>query len=410
MSERLSVFFEKRLVGHLTGESFTYEGSWVDTGFPIGAALPLSTEPYRETARHWFGNLLPEGGTRERIARRFRVSPDDDFALLRCLGRECAGALTIVPEGSEPAASTAKYRKLTEEEVEALVSGADTLVLLQEEGRLSLAGAQDKLPVFRGEDASLQIPLDGAPSSHILKFPNRDFGNLVANELYCLRLARTVGLSCAQAEIVHLHGVPALLVERYDRKRADSGSIERIHQEDFTQALGRSRHHKYEEERGPTLAECAHLIRVTGARPALEIRELLRWVAFNFFIGNRDNHAKNVSRLLAQTHPTTWQLAPFYDLVNTTGYKSLTRKLAFFVGGEFEVTRVRKPQWAAMAVDLGVGARFLEDEVQGVRERIREQLEPTREAVVQELGDEAQLAAPFRAINKAIRLGVEAIG
>src|SRR5690606_19693082 len=129
-------------------------------------------------------------------------------------------------------------------------------------------------------DSGLRVPLRGAPSSHILKLPNRDFGNLVVNEFFCLNLAQAVGLPAARAEIVRFNEVPTLLVERYDRKKQADGTLVRLHQEDFNQALGKSRHHKYEQERGVTLADCANLIRETGTRPALEIRELLRWIAF----------------------------------------------------------------------------------------------------------------------------------
>ncbi len=408
MSPPLFVYCDRSLVGTLTASTFSYHPDWVASGCAISASLPLSETPYGQPALRWFGNLLPEGGARERIARRLRLSPDDDFALLGALGRECAGALTLLPDGVEPQTG-GSYRPLTEAEIGALGQGHAALPLLLEEARLSLAGAQDKLAVAWDPDGSLSLPLGGAPSTHILKCENRDFAGLVENELLCLRLAARVELPAAKARVIRLGGALALLVERFDRASSEDGTLRRIHQEDFAQALGVSRHEKYEHDAGPTLASCAQLLRTSGQRPALEIREVLRWTLFNLTIGNRDNHAKNLSRLKTNPRSPRWELAPFYDLLNTTGYKLLTRKLAFRIGGAEEVQHVRAPEWRALAAALGVTPALVESEAERMIELVSSHLRPTSEAVAKELGNAARLAAPVRAIEKSLRLVKESV-
>ncbi len=408
MSRSLIVAHESRRVGILTQDAFTYSRDWIEVGFPISASLPLRPEAHQRSGLAWFANLLPEGGTRERIARRLRLSPDDDFGLLEALGRDCAGALTIASEEGTRQPLRPRYQRLSEAQLVSVVDDVTRLPLLHEEGRLSLAGAQNKLPVHVDE-SELDLPLDGAPSSHILKLPNRDFGNLVENELLCLRLANAVGLPSAQASALYIGKTPALLVERYDRETTAEGRLRRLHQEDFVQALGMTRYQKYEHDQGVTFAQCGELLRSTAARPALELRILLRWLFFNLAIGNRDNHGKNLSRLLSEGDSPRWRLAPFYDLVNTTGYKTLSRSLAFSIGGVDRVERLRAPQWEQFARTMNLPVRFVLDECRQTIDHIETELEGTRRAVAEELKNDAHLAAPTRAIKKALRATRESV-
>ena len=302
MSDRIRLEFEGSVVGWLTREHFTYEPAWIEQGFPVSHSLPLTEVSVGKPALNWFANLLPEGATRERIARNLRLRVDDDFQLLAALGRECAGAFVLLGDENE-ALEESGYRTLLAEELESLGHSTGQLQVLQAEGRLSLAGAQDKLPVRLGKDGALLLPVGHAPSSHILKLPNRDFGAIVENELFCLRLAAALDLPVVTAKIFSLHDRCALLVERYDRvvvSDVEVGGLpglRRLHQEDVTQALGLSRHAKYQEDEGASLPQLAELVRVSSQRPVLELRSILRWLLFNAAIGNRDNHSKNLSRL-----------------------------------------------------------------------------------------------------------------
>ena len=382
--------------------------------------MPLDRPIAPQTAHRWFANLLPEGGARERIARRKRVDVDDDFALLVALGGECAGALTLDVDPSPPAPQAwSRYKVLPPRRLAALGTGpGSTARLFDEDGaRLSLAGAQDKVPVRIAPRGRVCLPLGGAASTHILKLPSLDDANLVENEALCLELARRVGLSVVSTTLQPIGERVALLVERYDRdgpiaptEPAPSSprgtamlpAVPRRHQEDFAQALGRPRHEKYEGDAGPSLRDCAALIRSNAPTPALEILAFVRWIAFNAVIGNRDNHAKNLARLL-DPGSARWSLAPHYDLVNTTAYTALSKTLAFRIGGEAQANRVSRATWEQQAAELAVAPRLLLREVEAMADAVKDALPAAVAAVAEELGDDARLVQFRTAIGKGIR-------
>ncbi len=80
-----------------------------------------------------------------------------------------------------------------------------------------------------------------------------------------MKLAAAIGIPTAKVEARTVEGMEYLLVERYDRiYRADPGQepvLERLHQEDFCQALGIVSEMKYQKEGGPSLKQCFALLR-----------------------------------------------------------------------------------------------------------------------------------------------------
>jgi serine/threonine-protein kinase HipA len=162
--------------------------------------------------------------------------------------------------------------------------------------RLSLAGAQDKIAV-RMEGDAVSLPLDGAPSTHILKPAVKRFAGFVFNEAYCMRLAAAVGLPVSKAEIRHVEEVEYLQIERYDRMHRlnpeGMSVLERLHQEDFCQAMGIVSENKYQKEGGPSLKQCFALLREVSSAPVLDLARLLDAVIFNYLAGNNDAHGKN---------------------------------------------------------------------------------------------------------------------
>jgi serine/threonine-protein kinase HipA len=167
--------------------------------------------------------------------------------------------------------------------------------------------------------------------------------------------------AAVQIPVVSLHlrqlGANRLtIVERYDRI-PDNGGHRRLHQEDFCQALGINAANKYEKEGGPSLRDCAMIVRRHTAFPLLEIQKLLQWTLFNWMVGNADAHGKNLSLLYAADGSI--QLAPFYDLVCTRNYKVLARDLAMGIGGTFNPDFIGKPQLAALASDFAVQPRIV---------------------------------------------------
>ena len=219
--------------------------------------------------------------------------------------------------------------------------------------RLSLAGAQDKLPVIVRENR-IGLPQASTPSTHIVKAPIGRLDGSVANEAFCLALARELSIDAPYAVPRRAGSQEFLLVERYDR-RFTGERHERLHQEDFCQATGVPPELKYEREGGPGLTACFDLVREAASVPAGDLLALLDAVTLNFLIGNHDAHGKNFS-LLYDADGT--RLAPLYDLVSTAVYPGLSRKMAMKLGGEYRpdyVMRRHVDRFAA-AAGLGVAA------------------------------------------------------
>ncbi|MFA6318229.1 MAG: HipA N-terminal domain-containing protein, partial [Elusimicrobiota bacterium] len=228
MSETLSVFWGTSLAGRLSQEdkggfAFQYTPEWLSNpaAVPLSIRLPLRSEPFDdETCRVFFINLLPEGATRTLIARKLGISESNDFKLLEALGGECAGALSLLPEG-QAASGQGSYEPLPQDELDKMIEqmAQSPLLVAHEDLRLSLAGAQQKLPVlFR--DGRFYLPHGASPSSHILKPEIPGLESIVENEAFCMRLAAECGLPVPQA--VFLKGKhPVYMVERYDRRRDD---------------------------------------------------------------------------------------------------------------------------------------------------------------------------------------------
>jgi serine/threonine-protein kinase HipA len=219
-------------------------------------------------------------------------------------------------------------------------------LLAGEEGiRLSLAGAQDKLPVL-AVDGRIALPLHGAPSSHILKPAIRRIEDSVHNEGFCLALAKAIGLNAVAADIRDVAGRTYLLAERYDRTRGPDGRPRRLHQEDFCQALGVAPEYKYQNEGGPSIIDCFALVRKATRPSALYLPQFLDAVLFNALIANNDAHAKNYSLLYGAGGTT---LAPLYDVLCTAVYPELTPKLAMKIGDHCKFSDIFPRHWERFA-------------------------------------------------------------
>lgn len=378
MTATLEVRYGTRRVGNLrTDDSnrfcFRYADDWLNAknAFPVSVTLPLGPdEEIGGKAHAFFANLLPEGLVREAVCRRLGISESNDVELLRAIAGECAGALSIVDAQAPLARSEPAYEKLDARTLQSMVEDHDRVVPLLIGGaqtRLSLAGAQDKVPVAI-LDGEVHLPLSGSPSTHILKLPNRRYPHLPQNEAFVLGLATSAGLECANFELTSVTKPQSLLVERYDRRRAnDPWPVRRLHQEDFCQALGLLPGKKYQQEGGPSLARAIELVRTSSANPLIDVPRVLEWQAFNAASGNSDGHGKNLSLLYDDDGP---RLAPFYDLVSTRQYKSLDRLLAMSVGGRRNADEIGHHQWASLAAELEMRDRVVLDIVVGVLEKI----------------------------------------
>ena len=370
MSNRLSVWWDGNITGCLylgpDGDTqFAYDAAWLaDATAPaLSFSLPKQAEPFnRRACQAFFGGILPEEGQRTAIARALGVSADNEFRLLEYLGGEVAGALTLLPEGEMPALPSAAAPKLLDDD--SLVQLLDHLpirpMLAGEDGlRLSLAGAQSKLPVLV-IDGQIALPAPGQPTSHILKPPIARFAGTTENEYFCMSLARAVGLDVAPVEMRVVGDRSFHLIARYDRAIGSAGGVIRLHQEDFAQALGIPSHRKYASEGGPTFTDCFALLRRAATRPPRDILGLLDAAIFNLIIGNGDAHAKNFS-LLHRDGAIT--LAPLYDLLSTILYPALSAKLAMKIGGKAILEDIEPLHWDRFAADAQLGAPFVRTRV-----------------------------------------------
>jgi serine/threonine-protein kinase HipA len=346
---------------------FRYDADY--EGPPVSHAMPVQPEahPHR-TCLAVFGGLLLEGAGRETLARTLGISSNNDFALLEEIGRDVAGAVTLLEE-DEPAPTEPAIRRIDDATLDRLLGDLPQRPLAADpkDGiRLSLAGAQPKLPVIL-DAAGAALPQNAAaPTTHILKPEPQAFPGLVDNEWYCMTLAAEVGLRVAEVRKERsVTGRPYLVVERYDRDLM-ADPIRRLHQEDFCQALGVPSPFKYQNEGGPGVRDAVALVREATAAPVVDLPRLWEALAFNWLIGNCDAHAKNFSLLYDAGTPT---LAPLYDLVSTVLYPGLTTRLAMSIDGATDLGDVNARAWTALATDVGVRPDFATRTVQRIAAR-----------------------------------------
>lgn len=341
MNNCLDVYLHQVLAGQLCmdkhGElAFSYHENYLadEKNKPLSQSLPLQPTLFStKECRPFFGGILPEAQLRKAIAQQLGISEKNDFALLSAIGGECAGAISLFPANISPQDLQPSYKILNEEEVSIILQTMHQRpMIVGEDGiRLSLAGAQDKLPIAI-QNGHIAIPINGAASTHILKPVNRDFPSLIENESFCLQLANSIGLNAVEAKIHTAMGYPYLLVKRYDRIFVHE-QIQRLHQEDFCQALAIMSEMKYQNEGGPGLADCFRLLRNVSTAPALDLKMLLQGILFNLIIGNNDAHGKNFSLLYQDQHT---RLAPFYDMISTVQYPGLSQKMAMKIGSKYD--------------------------------------------------------------------------
>jgi len=384
----VTVYYEQFAIGSIAVTTngqlgFQYDSRWLDTkgSFPLSVTMPLSDTRYGDQiVTPWLANLLPEEQQLLTLSRTLGISSTDTLAILMEIGGDTAGAISIdKPSIQEEWA----YQSLTDyygqpTEADALNRHFDDLrnrpFLVGEDGvRLSLAGGQQKTALavmgpnglpkigMPDEGDTLAIPMNGAPSTIIIKPDNPALAGIVENESYCLTLASLIGIPVAKAGAIQATERTALAVVRYDRVLRKNGSVRRLHQEDFAQANGIFPSQKYEQGtvRGLDLTA---LIQTGRHLPAGEALKLLDQVIFNILVANTDAHAKNYSMILSDRP----NLAPLYDVSTVLLWDHVNQYHAQKLAG-----RKRKPEdmarrhWDRIAEDAGLSPR-------GVRLRVQE--------------------------------------
>lgn len=381
----LDVYLHEKMIGKLSyqnGElSFSYNADYLesDKALKLSHVFPLREEQFdNQVTEPFFSGLLPDDIVRTRLARYLRISEGNTFALLKEVGGECAGAVSVFSEGESPAEyKEPEYRVLEEKDAHDILSSLDRHPLLAgEEGvRLSGAGAQDKLIVAL-VDGKLAIPLRNTPSTHIIKPAIKDLEDTVFNEFFCMRLAGEMGLPVPNVDVFWLCEKPYYLIERYDRRVEEEGRVFRLHQEDFCQALHYPPEDKYENEGGPGLQTCFDLLeeRIAGGNMAgVNKLTFLQGVIFNYLVGNGDAHGKNFSLLY---DGEVESLAPFYDLMNTLVYSDAYKaKMAMKIAGKYKFRDIADRHFDTLAEENSFRSDYVQKQLKEQKSVMRDKAE-----------------------------------
>lgn len=288
--------------------------------------------------------------------------------MLKAVGGDCAGALALYPHGGKPAEVSDDVEVLDNAQLKEILDLIKRRPMLAgEDGcRLSLAGAQDKLAVGFHDGRVLLIK-GGAPTTHILKPVIWRVQDSVHNEMFCMRLARMVGIDAPDVSLHFVDDALYHLVERYDRRVGQNGVVAHIHQEDFCQALGIAPEIKYEREGGPAIAACQDVIAKHASCPATDRIKLLNIILFNYLVGNADAHGKNFSLLYKGSKP---ELAPAYDLLSTAIYPDMSKQMAMKIGGEYEPNEVCVRHFHRLTDDTKTAQSAMNRQIKMMRDKI----------------------------------------
>ncbi|WP_299696999.1 type II toxin-antitoxin system HipA family toxin [Hydrocarboniphaga sp.] len=309
-------------------DEFGYSREWLtsDAARPISLSMPLRPTPHRgDAVAAYFDNLLPDNHrVRERLQRRFGARSYGSFDLLSEIGRDCVGAIQILPDGAPvPDIKTLESEPITDQQIEDLliamlaapIGRADE----NEDFRISLAGAQEKTALLKfGEQ--WRRPRGTTPSTHILKLPigtgggGNDLTTSVENEWLCAQILKTYGVPVAECWMDRFGEQKVLAVERFDRKRAADGSwIIRLPQEDFCQAVGVPSDRKYESDGGPGIQPIMSML--LGSSQAEQDRyDFLKTQMLFWMLCAIDGHAKNFSVFIEAGG--SYRLTPRYDVLS----------------------------------------------------------------------------------------------
>ena len=390
--QSLNIWWDNTKVGTLTQNmkhalNFEYDKNWFNNS-SLGAlsiSLPKRKEKYSTfECLPFFAGLLPEQRQRIIIAKNLGISSNNDFSLLEKLGEDVAGVFQILPAGNKPLKLISKLntQSLTPEELVKKIDNLPSQPLLSGHSdlRVSLAGAQSKIPVVL-IDGKIGLPVNGQPTTHILKPAIRNWPATTENEAFVMLLAKSIGLDVANIEPMSVQGRTFLLIERYDREIIDKHLVKRLHQEDFCQALGIMPQQKYQSKTGLNLPICFRLIKKNSIQPKKDILKLLDAVIYNLIVGNADAHGKNFSLLYGNKGP---YLAPLYDLFSTVVYPELLPDSAMKIGRcktleELERSTTRKEKkdkgWNRFANKTSIEMGIIKERVNELCESILSELD-----------------------------------
>lgn len=411
----LDVLINNRLVGRLEKEpggavTFQYAAEWLDwpSRFPISLSLPLRPAAWRgEAVVAVFDNLLPDSASvRKRVAEKTGAGGADAFSLLEQIGRDCVGAMQFLPQGVEVDASGRMTGDpVSDREIEVLLDNLARapLGIDPDEGfRISVAGAQEKTALLFDEGV-WKRPSGTTPTTHILKpelgeiqmsWGTIDLRHSVDNEHYCLALMGAFGLPVTQTQIATFGERRVLVVERFDRLRAQDGRLLRLPQEDLCQALSVPSSRKYQDKGGPGVtAVMDRLLESddpTGDRALFFKSQILFWM-----IGATDGHAKNFSLFLRPGG--RFRLTPFYDVLSAQPafdarqipHKAFRLAMSAGNSGHYKIVDVHGRHFVESGKAAGLGSAIIRQVLDEVIADAATATDRARAAMPEDFHDEA---------------------
>jgi len=399
MTTELIAIIEDREMGRVardkTGKlSFTYNEEWRNApdAFPLSISMPLALSEHGNAQIDPFlWGLLPDNtNVLDHWGRRFHVSARNAFGLIANVGEDCAGAVQFVqPErldailGQTPPEIEWLDDASVAERLRTLRADHSAWRIPRDTGQFSLAGAQPKTALLF-ENGRWGVPSGRVPTTHIFKPPTGDLDGHVENEHFCLELARALGLPVVDSRIMRFQDEIAIVVERYDRVRTETG-LRRVHQEDMCQAFAIPPTRKYQSEGGPGIRDIAELLTANSTSHAEDVATFLDSVAYNWLIVGTDAHAKNYALLIGAEGRI--RLAPLYDVASVLPYPDIDIekvKLSMKLGGEYRLRNITLHHWRKLAAELHVDpdamtarvdsfAAQLSDHVSEIRRRMAEE-------------------------------------
>lgn len=429
MPQALNVWMNGILVGQWSqgsrgSNTFQYDPTWINSEYarPLSNSIPIiPSHPIvkGDVVAHYFDNLLPDSAEiRNRIQSKFRTGSTATIELLQAIGRDCVGAVQILPIDEEPlGVNQISSTPINDRQVaDILIANSAGRVLGQELDddyfRISIAGAQEKTALLKINGA-WHLPHGATPTTHILKLPlgliggerRFDMTTSIENEWICAKILEKLDFNVAQTEIAIFDGVKALVVKRFDRKWVDNNTwIARIPQEDFCQVFGLPNTKKYEVDGGPSIAKIMQYL--AASQFAEEDRlHFIRTQFMFWLLAASDGHAKNFS--VAISEGSNFQLTPLYDVLsawpiignqpNQIPYQKA--KLAMAVrtkNAHYRFDDVTRRHWQEFTRKLGVPHAF--DEMQNLADKVIEKID----SIYEELPDGFPVA-----LVDSIKSGVE---
>ncbi|MBB71782.1 MAG: serine/threonine protein kinase [Legionellales bacterium] len=379
----LYVYFNSILVGTLSYTRanlyhFTYDKDWLtrEDARPISLSIPLQEKTCKsEAVYNYFNNLLPDNDIiRKRIQARFQLQTDKCFDLLSSIGRDCIGALQLLPEPLTDTINTIQADTINDHEIAQLLKHYQTAPLGMQKNsdfRISIAGAQEKTALLH-YNGRWHLPHETTPTSHIIKLPigriehaGIDLSDSIENEWLCLQILSAYGLPVNQANIISFDAVKTLVVERFDRKwTSDKTWLLRLPQEDLCQALGLSL--KYQSDGGPGIAEIMALLQYSANAEA-DRYQFMKTVFLFWVLGAIDGHGKNFSIFLEANG--RYRLTPVYDVLSAYPIADKRQiewqdlKMAMAVKGKnthYHWKNIQRRHWETTAQRCGFTAKQMQ--------------------------------------------------